>query len=234
MGSAAQPSLNTGIIVRIWGMDASGHAFFQNVHAQNLTPDSAHLFGLEHQLKVGDTIGIQLADQKARCRVVWVVDAGAIQRTKAGVELLEAQPCPWKKNLEVAAQNPAAPSQSPARNKRRFARHKITFPIELRDPRNNAAMQTNATDISGCGCYVETLIPMPLGTEVKIALWIESEKVNTTGTVKASDPGVGMGIEFTGMNLDTQMRLQQVLEKLDPSGGNRGFDSSTNPSRTAY
>jgi hypothetical protein len=75
---------------------------------------------------------------------------------------------------------------------------------------------------------------MPLGTEVKIALWIESEKVNTTGTVKASDPGVGMGIEFTGLNLDTQMRLQQVLEKLDPSGGNRGFDSSTNPSRTAY
>src|SRR5437764_13832034 len=111
MGSAAQPRLNTELIVRVWGMDANGHAFFQNVHAHDLAADGAHLSGLEHQLKVGDTIGVQLADQKARCRVLWVIDAGAIQKMQARVELLEGQPCPWKKVLEAAPPQPVVPAQ---------------------------------------------------------------------------------------------------------------------------
>src|SRR5581483_3178213 len=203
--------------------------------AHDLAMDGAHLSGLEHQLKVGDTIGVQLGDQKARCRVLWVIDAGAIQKTQAGLELVQGQVCPWKKALEAAPAKAIGPGQQGV-NKRRFARHKISFPLELRDGRSSTSMQTNATDISGCGCYVETLIPLPLGTEVKIAFWIESEKVNTTGIVKASDPGVGMGIEFSGMNFENQKRLQLLLEKLDPNPGGLGRpgDSSPNPSRTAY
>jgi hypothetical protein len=76
-------------------------------------------------------------------------------------------------------------------------------------------MQTNATDIGGRGCYVETLLPLPLGTKVKITFWIDSEKIQTSGVVRASDGGVGMGIEFTQLDDHVQQRLQQYLEKLD-------------------
>ena len=61
-------------------------------------------------------------------------------------------------------------------------------------------MQTNATDIGGRGCYVETLLPLPLGTKVKITFWMDSEKIQTSGVVRASDGGVGMGIEFTQLD----------------------------------
>ena len=42
---------------------------------------------------------------------------------------------------------------------------------------------------------------------------MDSEKVTTAAVVRASDPGVGMGIEFTGLADDTQKRLQEFLEK---------------------
>jgi hypothetical protein len=35
--------------------------------------------------------------------------------------------------------------------------------------------------------------------------------------VRASDPGVGMGIEFIGLDEGTQTRIQNVLEKMNPS-----------------
>jgi hypothetical protein len=76
-------------------------------------------------------------------------------------------------------------------------------------------MQTNATDIGGRGCYVETLLPLPMGTRVKITFWMDDEKIQTSGVVRASDGGVGMGIEFTQLDDHVQERLQKHLEKLD-------------------
>jgi hypothetical protein len=57
--------------------------------------------------------------------------------------------------------------------------------------------------------------------EVIITFWIDSEKITTTGIVRASDPGVGMGIEFTALEAHIQKRLQAYLEKID-----QGFASA--------
>ena len=99
----------------------------------------------------------------------------------------------------------------------------VTKMLELRDERSGAAMQTSATDISGRGCYVETLMPIPFGTAVRISFWMDTEKITTAGVVRASDPGVGMGIEFTGLDFSTQERFQHLLEKLDPGSGFAGM-----------
>jgi hypothetical protein len=92
----------------------------------------------------------------------------------------------------------------------------VLFPIEIGFPdARRAHMQTNATDIGGRGCYVETLLPLTNGTAVVIIFWMGSEKTTTTGVVRASDPGVGMGIEFTELDNSVQQRLQEFVEKLD-------------------
>jgi hypothetical protein len=107
-------------------------------------------------------------------------------------------------------------------NKRRFTRHKVIFPIEISfDDGRRSQMNTNATDIGGRGCYVESLIPLQLGTKVNIKFWMDEEKVQTTGVIRASDPGVGMGIEFTALDNTVQERLQAHLDKLDDGLGNR-------------
>jgi hypothetical protein len=223
MSSKPEPQLATSLIIRVFGMGADGRPFFQNVKAHDLTGDGALLSGLEHQLTAGDTIGVQLAEKKARCRVIWAVDGGPLQKIQVGVQLLEGQACPWKEHLNATpAAAPATPAQSAGFNKRRFVRHKIRFPLELREDRSAAPMQTSATDISGRGCYVETLLPLAFGTNVKISFWMDEEKIATTGIVRTSDPGVGMGIEFTGLDLPTQQRLQGLLEKMDPGSGFAG------------
>jgi hypothetical protein len=191
-------------------MDASGRAFFQNVEAKNISNAGASLTGLDHQLTAGDTIGVQYGDQKARFRVIWSIQTEPLHKTQIGIQLVEAQECPWKEKLA----QPEAPPKPEGTNKRRFARHRIKFPLELNDPRREtASMRTSATDISGHGCYVETRIPLPFGTELQVTFWIDSEKVTTSAVVRASDPGVGMGIEFTGLPDGTQQRLQDFIEK---------------------
>jgi hypothetical protein len=231
MQDRPEPRQQTDLTVRVWGMDAGGRPFFQNAHARNISSEGALLSSLEHQLTAGDTIGVQLGSIKARFRVIWVIDAGHLQKIQAGVQILSGQPCPWKDQLSNTAEGESAPSATEAvtkpdpRNKSKFVRHRIKFPLEIRDERGGSAhMQTSATDIGGRGCYVETLIPLPLGTQVRLVFWIGSEKVETTGIVRASDGGVGMGIEFTGLDEAAQQRLQRYLESLDTTFSGVGAD----------
>lgn len=201
------------IIVRVWGMDAEGRPFFQNAQASNISSEGALLSGIAHPLKTEDVIGVQHGEKKARFKVVWVVDGGQARKIEAGVQLLPNQRSPWQ---DLAAWE--RKDVSDGKNKRRFTRHKILFPIEISfEDSRRSHLHTSATDIGGRGCYVETLMPLSLGTKVNIDFWMDSEKVNTSGIVRASDPGVGMGIEFTALDDHVQERLQAHLEKLDDS-----------------
>ena len=212
-GSAPRATLD--LKVRVWGMGSNNQPFFQNAMAQNISATGACIFGIEPELKVGDVIGVQYETRKARCRVVWVVDAGALKKTQVGVQLVADQDCPWVAALppDMKVEERRGQSQD---NRRKFARHRISFPLEMRDERVNTPMRVNATDISGNGCYVETVMPLPVGTSLRVDLWIEQERLSPTAVVRTRDPGVGMGIEFTGLPDDSKQRFQAHLEKMDP------------------
>ena len=77
-------------------------------------------------------------------------------------------------------------------------------------------MRVNATDISGNGCYVETAMPLPVSTVLRVDIWIDQERISASATVRTRDPGVGMGIEFTGLPDDSKNRFQAHLDKQDP------------------
>ena len=203
--------------VRVWGMDANGKPFFQNVRARNISSQGALVSGIEHALKPGDVIGVQHEQKKARFRVVWVVDAGGIQKNQAGLQMLDGQECPWKQSLAQGLAASGGAAANPA-NRRRRARHKISFALELRDERTNVPLRVTATDISGNGCYIETIMPIQVGTSLKVEFFMEDERVTSTAIVRTCDPGVGMGIEFISLAPDLQDRFQRLLEKLDPAG----------------
>lgn len=212
-GSAPRATLD--LKVRVWGMGANGQPFFQNATAQNISASGACIFGIEPELKVGDVIGVQYEGKKARCKVVWVVDAGALKKTQVGVQLVADQECPWAAILP-GDMNPDERTQQRHDNRRKFARHKISFPLELRDERVNTPLRVNATDVSGNGCYVETVMPLNVGTALRVDFWIGEEKFSPSAVVRTRDPGVGMGIEFTGLPEDGKKRFQAHLDKLDP------------------
>lgn len=212
-GSAPRATLD--LKVRVWGMGANNQPFFQNAVAQNISATGACLYGIEPELKVGDVIGVQYETKKARCKVIWVVDAGALKKTQVGVQLVMDQDCPWAAALPTEMQSEER-TQARHDNRRKFVRHRIGFPLELRDERVNTPLRVNATDISGNGCYVETVMPLAVGTNLKVEFWIEQERVSPTAIVRTRDPGVGMGIEFTGLTEEAKKKFQAHLDKLDP------------------
>ena len=212
-GSAPRASLD--LKVRVWGMGSNNQPFHQQAVAQNISATGACLYGIDAELKVGDVIGVQYETKKARCKVVWVVDAGALKKTQVGVELVIDQDCPWvaalPKDMHVEER-----TEQHHDNRRKFLRHKISYPVELRDERVNTPLRVNATDISGNGCYVETVMPLPVATALRVDLWIEQERLTPSAVVRTRDPGVGMGIEFTGLPEESKKRFQAHLDKLDP------------------
>ncbi|MGA2358650.1 MAG: PilZ domain-containing protein [Terriglobales bacterium] len=211
----AEPRLSVDLPVRIWGMNAEGRPFSQSAHAYNISSEGALISGVESELKVGDVIGVQCGEKKTRCTVIWVMNTGAVKKNQVGVKLVAEQECPWKSYLPLDG----ATVTIAASNRRHWHRHKISLPLELRDERINAPLRINATDVSGNGCYVETMLPLPLGTALRVDFWLDSEHINITALVRTCDPGVGNGIEFTGMPADTKKRMQDYLDAIDPQMG---------------
>jgi len=213
--SGAAPRATLDLRIRVWGMGADNRPFNQTANAQNVSATGACICGLEHELKVGDVIGVQYETKKARCKVIWVMEAGGLKKVQIGVQLVVDQECPWLAQLpaEMRSNLPAVRHD----NRRRFQRHKISFPLEFRDERVNTPMRVNATDISGNGCYVETVMPLPISTSLRVEFWIEEERISATAIVRTRDPGVGMGIEFTGLIEESKQKFQAHLDKLDPS-----------------
>src|SRR5208282_1576787 len=192
----SEPRLSVDLPVRIWGMSADGRPFSQQARAQNISSEGALISGVETELKVGDVIGVQCEEKKTRCTVIWVTNTGSVKKYQAGTKLVAEQKCPWKNYLPMDnATVTIAPS-----NARRWRRHKkILIPLELRAEHAKAPIRINASDVSGNGCYVEGMMPFPRGTLLRIDFWLYSEHVSITAVVRTSDPGVGNGIEFTGM-----------------------------------
>ncbi len=214
----SEPRLSVDLPVRVWGMTAEGRPFSQPARAQNISSEGALLSGLESELKVGDVIGVQCEEKKTRCTVIWVMNTGPVKKNQVGVKLIAAQECPWKSHLPT--DGPAATFA--ASNRRRWHRHKIAFPLEIRAERSKAPLRINTTDVSGNGCYVGSMMPLPPGTALRVDLWLDSEHVSITATVRTCDPGVGNGIEFTGLPERTKERMQDYLDAIDPQMGISG------------
>jgi hypothetical protein len=209
--------VETDLPIRVWGLDVNGKPFTQAAHALNISSQGALVSGVDVTLKPGDIVAVQYEQRKARCEVKWVVDAGGILKNQTGLQLLSGQECPWR---EVLARPPAPGSRATVTgvNRRRRQRHNISFHLELRDERTNVPLRVTATDISGNGCYIETLTPFPVGTNLKVEFWIEDERINSTAVVRTCDPAVGMGMEFVGLTPALQDRFQVLLDRLDPVG----------------
>src|SRR5437867_5376940 len=175
--------VSADIPVRIWGMDASGKPFFGTAIASNLSAAGAQLTHIRHTLKVGDTIGIQYENVKARFEVMWMKASVAPGRNESGVRILANQPVPWGEVTAAAiASKPEVSRPARGAEKRRFARHKVQFPLAISFPDGQRAhMQCTATDISARGCYIESLVPLAIGCSVFITFWLDSDKFKTSG-----------------------------------------------------
>ncbi|HWR98274.1 MAG TPA: PilZ domain-containing protein [Candidatus Methanoperedens sp.] len=96
------------------------------------------------------------------------------------------------------------------RERRRFPRHPIIIDIHYQT--DSPVLRARLSDLSEGGMFVDTVNPLPPGTEVKFRFRLPSEAdappLIGLGRVAWNQPTVGMGIEFIRFSADGLDRLR--------------------------
>ena len=122
---------------------------------------------------------------------------------------------------------PQTMSTSKRENRREYARIKVSVPFEIQTDASHAPIRGATTDLSLGGCYIESIFPFPIGTNLDIKLSIQST-VLISAIVVTCDPQVGNGIRFNTMLAEDREALAAFLEaaKQAQDSGARGVVTS--------
>jgi PilZ domain len=190
------------------GMDAKNRAFLERVRVTNLSRDGAMLENVKSAIKLGDLVTLRCEGTTRRFRVTWEHPAG--EERRIGLAGVGAVP-----NI---ADTCCLPSSSPDEYvcprlsiRRKSLRYECEIAVEMRIRDLATPMWVTANDISEAGCRIRVPHAIASGTEVSIALWLNSERVWMQGRVTHSRYGCGTGIEFTKVERAARSRIADVL-----------------------
>ena len=95
-------------------------------------------------------------------------------------------------------------------------RHTFTAGAEVVEISSGARFAGRTTDLGPGGCFVDTKVPFPVGSKLKVNLQKGKSTFETAGTVVYSQSGLGMGIAFDG--LDQRQRAALNAWLIDVTG----------------
>jgi hypothetical protein len=102
-------------------------------------------------------------------------------------------------------------SFQPPSDRRAYPRSKISVQTDLHLADKTVLIE-HTSDLSLGGCYVKTMVTMPVGTRLDIGLWLEEEKVMISAIVVTCYPQLGNGIQFLEMPPADRNRVRGFLE----------------------
>jgi hypothetical protein len=93
-------------------------------------------------------------------------------------------------------------------------RSQIVAGAEVIEANSGARFSTRISDVSGGGCFVDALNPLPIGSRVRLSLHGSSAVFETAGSVVYTQQGLGMGIAFDAMSPEQQSGFEEWLNGL--------------------
>lgn len=96
---------------------------------------------------------------------------------------------------------------------RKHPRFPAQLPLEIHAEGGNAPIRCATADISLGGCYVETMFPFPVGTNLELKLQLE-DALLIVAKVVAHYPLVGNGIQFVKMLPEDVEELRGYIDSL--------------------
>lgn len=93
-------------------------------------------------------------------------------------------------------------------------RHSFTASAEVVELHSGARFSTRTTDLGHGGCFVDTMIPFPVGSKVHVKVHQARNEFETTGTVVYSQAGLGMGVAFDALDPERRMALDAWIRSL--------------------
>jgi c-di-GMP-binding flagellar brake protein YcgR len=103
-------------------------------------------------------------------------------------------------------------SKSHDQERRRYPRVKATIPVELICA-GISPMRTATNEISLCGCYIEAMFTMDVGTKLGLVFSLNHERVGAKGLVVTKHPQVGNGIDFVEMAPEDRLKLSEYISE---------------------
>ena len=105
-------------------------------------------------------------------------------------------------------------SQAVAQDRRRHARQTVQVQAELHEDGNDVPMRLATTDLSRAGCYVEVMMPLPVGANIQAVLWLDGAPAVIRGRVVTCHPQFGNGIMFVDYKGEAEQVLQRYIDGL--------------------
>jgi hypothetical protein len=78
-------------------------------------------------------------------------------------------------------------------------------------PRNVSRVR----DVSAGGAFIQTTIPVAIGTSVEMLFALAEGETRVDGIVRYADGKNGIGVEFTAMGEGDRARVRQLLRRLN-------------------
>ena len=120
----------------------------------------------------------------------------------------------------------------PPPERREDPRVKTHAPVEIFTEGSASPLRCATSDLSLHGCYIESMFPFPVGTELELKLQA-GVTLLILATVVTCDPQVGNGIHFTKMLPEDieELRayIQQVQKEEEAQKENPGAEGQNMP-----
>jgi hypothetical protein len=73
-------------------------------------------------------------------------------------------------------------------------------------------------DLSGGGCYIETVSPLPAGATMQLRLTVAGNILDLSATVVWTIPQTGMGVSFVFVSPQEKDRMAEIIEEVKAIG----------------
>jgi hypothetical protein len=213
MGQRREPRKEVKLPVRIFGTDANGKTFSENVFTVNVSREGAKLTGLQAQVKANEIIGMVYGQSKGRFCVKWAGQPGTPFEGQIGLQNVAPEKSIWDFPLPAPGIDEYG-RHSKGTERRKHPRLKCTNSVELHAQGEGAPIWGKAVELSLGGCFIEMPMPLKEGTKLKVGLWIKETKLWAMARVVGSRPGFGIGIRFTEISEEDLERLKQFLQSI--------------------
>jgi hypothetical protein len=100
------------------------------------------------------------------------------------------------------------------RERRHHARFPVTATVEAVELQSKARVTGRTSDLGMGGCYIDTISPLPLNSQVKMRITHEGRSFESKARVAVSSMGMGMGVAFIETEPDQLAILQTWIREL--------------------
>lgn len=102
-----------------------------------------------------------------------------------------------------------------AADRRDNDRHVFTASAQVIELSSGARFSARTTDLGPGGCFIDMMLPFPVGSKVRVNIRKDARNFETDGFVVYSQDGLGMGIAFDAMEPHHRESLDNWLTDLN-------------------